>query len=121
MDRLSIEHVASAYRNAKALSGAQRPAHDQSLHAAQSIPLNIAEGNGKQRLKDANRSYETAGGSARECDATDDHLNGRGKSDPKRIVSMLTRLTQRTTWALEDRIEDEYEYRDAEYEYEPSA
>ena len=32
------------------------------------------------------------------------------------MVSMLTRLIQRTTGVSEDRIE--YEYRDAEYEYE---
>ncbi len=39
----------------------------------------------------------------------------------KRIVSMLTRLIQRTEAFAENRIEYEYEYRDAEYEYEPTA
>jgi hypothetical protein len=34
---------------------------------------------------------------------------------------MLTRLIQRTTGVSEDRIEYEYEYRVAEYEYEPAA
>jgi hypothetical protein len=36
----------------------------------------------------------------------------------KRIVSMLTRLIQRTNTVSEGSIEYEYEYRDAEYEYE---
>ncbi len=38
----------------------------------------------------------------------------RGKTDLKRIVSMLTRLIQRTAGVSEGSIE--YEYRDAEYE-----
>jgi len=98
--------------------------------APQSIPLNIAEGNGKQSLKDKNRFFEIARGSALECaaihdvlrvcDAIDDDSNCRGKTDLKRIVSMLTRLIQRTNGVSEERIEYEYEYRDAEYEYEPS-
>ena len=50
-------------------------------------------------------------------DAIDDESNGRGKCDVKRFVSMLTRLIQRTTGVSEDR--SEYEYRDAEYEYDP--
>jgi hypothetical protein len=40
--RLSIEYVAFSYRIAKSLSGMNRPARDQWLRAAQSIPLNIA-------------------------------------------------------------------------------
>ena len=56
----------------------------------------------------------------RVLDAIDDESNGRGTCDLKRIVSMLTRLIQRTTGGS-NRIEYEYEYeyRDAEYEYEP--
>jgi len=42
----------------------------------------------------------------RVCDAIDDDLNCRGKSDLKRIVSMH-RLIQRTTGVSEDRIEYE--------------
>ena len=115
---------------AKGLTGINRPARDQWLRAAQSIPLNIAEGNGKQSLKDKNRFFEIARGSALECasihdvlrvcDAIDEEPNRRGKSDLKRIVSMLTRLIQRTQTktVAEDAIEYEYEYRDAEYEYE---
>jgi four helix bundle protein len=132
VDRLSIEYVAFSYKIAKTLGGTNRQARDQWLRAAQSIPLNIAEGNGKQSLKDKNRFFEISRGSALECaaihdvlrvcDAIDDDLNSRGKSDLKRIVSMLTRLIQRTNEVSEDRIEYEYEYeyRDAEYEYDPS-
>jgi len=124
--RLSIDYVAFSFRNAKGLGGINRHARDQWLRAAQSIPLNIAEGNGKRSLKDKNRFFEIARGSALECaaihdvlrvcDAIDDELNVRGKSDLKRIVSMLTRLIQRTQTGFEDQIEYEYEYRDAEYE-----
>ena len=126
--RLSIEYVAFSYRLAKGLTGIHRPARDQWLRAAQSIPLNIAEGNGKQSLKDKNRFFEIARGSALECasihdvlrvcDAIDDESNRHGKSELKRIVSMLTRLIQRTQTVAEDAFEYEYEYRDAEYEYE---
>ena len=126
--RLSIGYVAFSYRLAKGLTGIHRPARDQWLRAAQSIPLNIAEGNGKQSLKDKNRFFEIARGSALECasihdvlrvcDAIDDESNRHGKSELKRIVSMLTRLIQRTQTVAEDPFEYEYEYRDAEYEYE---
>ncbi|MBW1788912.1 MAG: four helix bundle protein, partial [Deltaproteobacteria bacterium] len=37
------------YRLAKRLQGADRHARDQLLRASQSIPQNIAEGNGKGR------------------------------------------------------------------------
>ena len=124
--RLSIDYVAFSYQIARTLSGVNRPARDQWLRATQSIPLNIAEGNGKQSLKDKNRFFEIARGSALECAAIhdvlrvcaaiDDVSNSRGKSDLKRIVSMLTRLIQRTQAGSEKSIE--YEYRDAEYEYE---
>ncbi|MGE3965624.1 MAG: four helix bundle protein [Planctomycetota bacterium] len=129
--RLSIDYVAFSYALAKTFVGTNRHARDQWLRAAQSIPLNIAEGNGKQSLKDKNRFFEIARGSALECasihdvlrvcDAITDDSNHIGKSNLKRIVSMLTRLIQRTSTVSEDRIEYEYEYRDAEYEYEPSA
>jgi four helix bundle protein len=123
---LSIEYVAFSYRLAKGLTGIHRPARDQWLRAAQSIPLNIAEGNGKQSLKDKNRFFEIARGSALECasihdvlrvcDAIDEESNRHGKSELRRIVSMLTRLIQRTQTVAENRFE--YEYRGAEYEYE---
>lgn len=51
-------------------------------------------------------------------EAIDSELNRVGKTNLKRIVSMLTRLIQRTDSVSEGSIEYEYEYRDAEYEYE---
>ena len=124
--RLAIEYVALSYRIAKSLGGPERHARDQWLRAAQSIPLNIAEGNGKQSLKDKNRFFDFARGSALECaaihdilisfEAIDSELNRIGKTNLKQIVSMLTRLIQRSDSVSEESIE--YEYRDAEYEYE---
>ncbi len=124
--RLAIEYVASSYRIAKLLNGPERHARDQWLRSAQSVPLNIAEGNGKQSLKDKNRFFEIARGSALECaaihdrlmsfEAIDYELNQIGKTNLKRIVSMLTRLIQRNESVAEGMIE--YEYRDAEYECE---
>jgi four helix bundle protein len=115
--RLSIEYVAFSYDLAKTLAGSNRHARDQWLRAARSIPLNIAEGNGKQSLKDKNRFFEIARGSALECasihdvlrvcDAITDDPNQLGKSKVKRIVSLLTRLIQRTAEVSEDRIEYE--------------
>ncbi len=55
VDRLSIEYVAAAFDVSKSLSGLHRHARDQWLRAAQSIPRNIAEGNGKRSPKD--RTY----------------------------------------------------------------
>ena len=126
--RLSIEYVAASYGIAKSLSGPNRHIRDQWLRASQSIPLNIAEGNGKQNLKDKNRYFQIARGSALECAAVhdilqafsliDEEVNRQGKSQLKRIVSMLTRLIQRTDRVTDAGIEYEYEYeyRDAEYE-----
>ncbi len=53
--RLSVEYVAFTYSIANALSHNNRHTRDQWLRAAPSIPLNIAEGNGKHSLKDRNR------------------------------------------------------------------
>jgi hypothetical protein len=85
----------------------------------------------KYEYREAEYEYETnriaeSRGSALECasihdilcvcDALDDESSGRGKLDLRRIVSMLTWLIQRSETVSEGSIE--YEYRDAEYEYE---
>ena len=129
--RLSIEYVASSFSIASELKGSHRHARDQWLRAAQSIPLNIAEGNGKRSLKDRSRFLDIARGSTLECAAVQDvlcvtgGLNAQSHADLKgllhRIVSMLTRLIARSTVVSEPKAEysagTEYEYRDADYEY----
>ncbi len=129
--RLSIEYVASSFAVAKDLNGCHRHARDQWLRAAQSIPLNIAEGNGKRSLKDRSRFLDVARGSALECVAIQDILvategvneatHRQLKRKLHRLVSMLTRLIARSNSVSEPgapyTADDEYEYRDAEYEY----
>ena len=72
--RLSISYVAWVYEKAKNLKGVHRPARDQWLRARQSIPLNIAEGNGKTAKADRRRFFEIARGSTMECAAIHDVL-----------------------------------------------
>ena len=84
------------------LDGVHRHARDQIIRASQSIPLNIAEGNGKRNGKERRRFMEIARGSAMECAATLDVLVVVGAIEPEqatggkqmlhRIVSMLTKL-----------------------------
>jgi hypothetical protein len=101
------------------INGCERPNRFRSI---------LPGGNGKQSLKDKNRFFDFARGSALECaaihdilisfEAIDSELNRIGKTNLKRIVSMLTRLIQRSDSVSEESIEYEYEYRDAEYEYD---
>jgi len=102
--RAAIEYVGWAYRFCEALAG-HRNAKDQLLRAAQAIPLNIAEGNGKGTDGDRRRYFEIARGSALECGAVQDVLqvcgaltaeeNEKNKDLLDRIVAMLTKLGQR--------------------------
>ncbi len=103
--RLSIQYTADSFAITKELSGLYRHARDQWLRAAQSIPLNVAEGNGKRSLKDRARFFDIARGSALECAAIQDVLVTSGGMDAttsyqlkkklKRIVSMLTRMAMK--------------------------
>ena len=121
--RVSVEFVAWAYHRAKALEGPDRHARDQLLRASQSIPLNIAEGNGKLPSPDRLRSWRIALGSALECAAILDVLhvcgamNGdesqEGKRMLERIAAMLTRMTHRDL-----QLKDEAAEYECEYEYE---
>ena len=111
-----------------------RHARDQWLRASQSVPLTIAEGNGKRSLKDRARFFDIARGSAFECGAIQDvlvALGGLGESDSrdlklklKRIVSMLTKMAMKFDGVAEASldytvaIDYEHEHRDAEHEHE---
>ena len=72
--KISLQYVAWVYDIEPRLKGKHRHAKDQLLRASQSIPLNIAEGNGKSGDKDRCRFFEIASGSALECAAIQDIL-----------------------------------------------
>ena len=84
---------------------AKTSAKDQLDRASTSIPLNIAEGNGKFSVKDRARFLEMARGSALECAACLDVLVARklataeqvadAKVDLARIVRMMIGLLKR--------------------------
>ena len=100
--RLSIDYVAWVFIQAKELDGIHRHARDQWLRASQSIPLNIAEGNGKSTEADRRRYFEIARGSALECAAIQDVLmvghaldaqqHRERKVHLDRIAAMLSKL-----------------------------
>jgi four helix bundle protein len=80
---------------------------DQLDRASTSIPLNIAEGNGKYGLKDRCRFFDIAHGSALECAAGLDVLVAKarltteqirpGKERLQRVVRMLMGLIKRNS------------------------
>jgi four helix bundle protein len=128
--RLSIDYVARSFEAAQPLEGLYRHARDQWLRAAQSIPLNIAEGNGKRSFKDRARFLDIARGSALECAAIQDVLvrtkgikvqdDAEMKVMLHRIVAMLTRMAMRFDGVAEPcaaydaQIDYDYEHRCAE-------
>ena len=71
---LAIGYVAWVFERSAKLNCVHRHARDQWLRASQSIPLNIAEGNGKTAEADRRRYFEIARGSALECAAIQDVL-----------------------------------------------
>ena len=100
--RLAIGYVSWVYEKAATLEGIHRAARDQWLRASQSIPLNIAEGNGKTADADRRRYFEIARGSALECAAIQDVLvvgkaleeteSQNRKTEIDRMAAMLSRL-----------------------------
>jgi four helix bundle protein len=80
---------------------------DQLDRASTSIPLNIAEGNGKFSIKDRCRFFDIAHGSALECAAGLDVLVAKKKLSPaqirpgkeqlRKIVRMLVGLIKRNS------------------------
>jgi len=85
--RLAIRYVAWVFECSEELNGAHRHARDQWLRASQSIPLNIAEGNGKTAEADRRRYFEIARGSALECAAIQDVLVVEGAWTKRKVVS----------------------------------
>ena len=72
--RISLAYVAYVYKLSARLKGNHRHARDQILRASQSIPLNIAEGNGRRGQADLRRFFDIARASALECAAAQDVL-----------------------------------------------
>jgi four helix bundle protein len=108
---------------------AKAAAKDQLDRASTSIPLNIAEGNGKFSAKDRARFLEMARGSALECAACLDVLLVRklateeqvvsSKQRLARIVQMLIGLLRKFSERADVLREDEAEYLiDHDYEHE---
>ena len=110
--RLALDFVGWAFSLCSDLSGPHRHARDQLIRASQSIPLNIAEGNGKRSRADRQRFWGIARGSAFECAAVLDvlleckavppQLTEPGKETLHRIVSMLTKMTRSPGRVRED-------------------
>ena len=110
---------------------AKAAAKDQLDRASTSIPLNIAEGNGRFSVKDRARFLEMARGSALECAACLDVLLVRkltgeekvvaAKEKLARIVQMLIGLLRKFSDRADVLREDEPEYfseRDYDHEQE---
>jgi len=113
--KLALEYVAYVFDLAKRLEGPTRHAKDQLLRASQSIPLNIAEGNGKASGGDRRRFFEIARGSVFECAAIQDVLevcgaitaqeNVDAKRTLDRLAAMLTKLGGRA-YSVKDDVEE---------------
>jgi four helix bundle protein len=110
--KAAIEYAQWSFSIAKRLAGMHRHAKDQLLRASQSIPLNIAEGNGKTTESDRRHYFEIARGSALECAAIQDVLevfgvlapdeNHKGKDLLDRIIAMLAKMGGRGYIVKED-------------------
>src|SRR5437868_12782747 len=106
---------------------AKAAAKDHLDRASTSLPLNIAEGNGKFSVKDRARFLEIARGSALECAAALDVLVARklatleqvesAKDNLVRIVQMLMGMLRRFSERGEFLREDAEQYR-IEHEHE---
>jgi len=82
----SIQFVAWASQLMEGLP-ARLAVSDQLERASTSVPLNIAEGNGKYTPPDRCRYFENARGSALECAACLDVLVAKGQCPAEQILS----------------------------------
>ena len=104
--RVSIDFVAWVSRLLESVPKSIA-VHNQLDRASTSVPLNIAEGNGKSTPKDRCRFFDTARGSALECAACLDVLVSKNLIDSKsaeygkrillEVVSMLVGLIRTTS------------------------
>lgn len=132
-ERLDVYHEAIAFCGwAGELIGdltARAAVKDQLDRASTSIPLNIAEGNGKFSERDRARYFEIARGSALECAACLDVLMVRklttsedaisAKERLVAIVQMLTGMLRKFSERAGVLREDEPDYTaDYDYDYE---
>ena len=128
--RGAIDYAGWAYEFCEELKG-HRHAKDQLIRASQSIPLNIAEGNGKATDGDRRRFFEIARGSALECAAIQDVLqicgaltadeNVKRKQTLDRVVAMLTKLGRRGYATGEDPAEFGTKRIDTDSDTDPDA
>ena len=84
--QVSLQFVAWVYERVDRLKGYHRHARDELIRASQSIPRNIAEGNGKRSWADRKRFFEIARGSALEYAAVLDELKIMNIFDEKETV-----------------------------------
>ena len=102
--QVTLSYIESTSRLSFELPKQFRHTRDQWLRAAQSIALNIAEGNGKRSQRERERFFDIARGSALECCAIQDVLvvsgglqdavNDKLKEKLKRVVSMLSKMVE---------------------------
>ncbi len=101
---VSLQFVSWVWKRVDHLEGHSRFARDELIRASQSMPRNIAEGNGKRTKADRDRFLEIARSSALECAALLDELHImevfdeqevlEGKKLLHRIVSMLIKMIE---------------------------
>lgn len=126
--RISLEFVRFVSELTKALPTSHRNAREQLVRASQSIPLNIAEGNGKRFAAERRRFLEIARGSAMECAASLDVLvtvgacdelqTYNGKALLLRIVAMLSKMTEQRESTVREGGANYFESSSVEYDDE---
>ena len=100
--QVSIEFLSVAFQIISQLPQGYSFLSDQLKRASLSIPLNIAEGNGKFNQSDRHRFFKIARGSANECGAILDaakaigilesSLSSKAKGMVERVVCMLSKM-----------------------------